>query len=29
MVVWVYDASGKRYACPEQGSNEIIVEPEY
>lgn len=29
LVCWVYDAAGKRYACPEEGANEIIVEPEY
>ena len=29
MVIWVYAADGTRYACPEEGYNEIIVEPEY
>ena len=29
LVVWVYDSTGKRYACPEEGANIIEVEPEF
>ena len=29
VVVWIYQANGTRYACPMQGANIIIVEPEF